>query len=122
VTPDSQTWQVRLTTAARADYRDVLRWTAEHFGELQATRYQEMLDDALRGLSGGPSIPGVRRRDDLDPGVLLLHVSRGTRKGRHLIAFAVERVGDHQAIVVLRILHDAMDLARHLGLQGEWNG
>jgi plasmid stabilization system protein ParE len=37
-----------------------------------------------------------------------LHVSRGGRRGRHLILF---RAGPEDTIEVLRILHDRMDIA-----------
>jgi toxin ParE1/3/4 len=33
------------------------------------------------------------------------------RKGRHLVVF---RMADAQAIDVIRLLHDSMDLAKHL--------
>ncbi len=33
------------------------------------------------------------------------------RKGRHLVVF---RIADGQAIDVIRLLHDSMDLAKHL--------
>ena len=33
------------------------------------------------------------------------------RKGRHLVVF---RMADGQAIDVIRLLHDSMDLAKHL--------
>jgi toxin ParE1/3/4 len=38
-------------------------------------------------------------------------VAREGRRGRHFVLF---RAGPEQTIEVLRILHDAMDLSRHL--------
>jgi len=39
---------------------------------------------------------------------------RQGRKGRHIVLFRVGPDQDREAIEVLRILHDAMDLQRHL--------
>jgi len=41
-----------------------------------------------------------------------LHVAPQGRKGRHLMVFRTHEQGG--VIEVLRILHDSMDLARHL--------
>jgi toxin ParE1/3/4 len=68
------------------------------------------LADALKALSGGPTVIGVRARADIRANFYTLHVARGRRRGRHFILFREER----ETIVVLRILHDAMELARHL--------
>lgn len=32
----ARTWTVRLTAAARADFEQILRWTVDPFGEVQA--------------------------------------------------------------------------------------
>jgi toxin ParE1/3/4 len=44
-----------------------------------------------------------------------LHVTRRGRKGRHVVLFRMEDMKNN-VIEVLRILHDAMDFARHLPL------
>ena len=109
-----EAWTVRLAEAAEADYDDILRWTAGRFGAGQAARYGALVAAALSRLEAGPVIVGVRPRDDIVPGVMTLHVGRG---GRHFILF---RIGDEQerTIDVLRILHDAMDLTRHVSRGG----
>ena len=43
--------------------------------------------------------------------MLTLHVARQGRKGRHFVAFSVS---EGHIINVLRLLHDSMDLAKHL--------
>lgn len=105
-------WDVRLTDAARSDYREILLWTREHFGERQAGAYADALDDALVELSDGPALAGVKMREDLGRDLFLLHIARNMRRGRHFIAFQVR--GTARTISVLRILHDSMDLKRHL--------
>ena len=107
-------WAVRLTDAAAADFVAIIAWTTEQFGDVQARAYAETLNAALIALRGGPDTLGVKLRDEIGKELRILHVARDKRPGRHFILFRVR--GDEQppAIDVLRILHDAMDLARHL--------
>jgi toxin ParE1/3/4 len=122
VTTGKGAWHVLLAEAALSDYREILLWTREHFGEQQASYYAQVIDDALAELSNGPSLPGVRARDDLARGLFLLHVASNKRKGRHFIAFRVKNRGNERVVDVLRILHDAMDLPRHLSSPSEESG
>lgn len=107
-------WTLRLTRAAEADFEDILIWTVERFGARQARTYATTLTRAISALTSGPTVTGVRAREDLGPGVATLHVARGRRKGRHLIVFRVRIERDEYFIDVLRVLHDTMDLLRHL--------
>jgi toxin ParE1/3/4 len=107
-------WRVHLAAAAEADFRDIMQWTLQQFGETQARTYAQTLSAALTSLSEGPAAAGVRARDDIAKGLFTLHSARNGRKARHFILFRTARVGDQQIIEVLRVLHDAMDLARHL--------
>ena len=110
----SGTWEVLLAAAAEADFRDIIRWTAEEFGDAQARAYAMSLSAAIESLTGGPSVVGARLRDDIAKGIFALHIARHGHKGRHFVMFRVGKDRDHARIEVLRILHEAMDLARHL--------
>jgi toxin ParE1/3/4 len=112
-------WTVRLSAAAEADLEDILRWTADRFGAARARIYADTISAALADLAAGPTIPGARKRDDILEGVFTLHVARKNRKGRHFVMFRVAHAGDRRAIEVLRLVHDAMDLRRHLPPAGE---
>ena len=57
---EGRRWRVRLAASAEADYRNILRWTAEHFGTLQALRYAQILESAIEELTEGPEVPGSR--------------------------------------------------------------
>jgi len=103
-------WTVQLSATAEADHDEILRWTATRFGPVQATSYGDLLATTLARLERGPLIAGVRQRDEIDAGVRTLHVGR---PGRHVILFRIGSERD-RTIDVLRILHDAMDLARHV--------
>ena len=107
-------WVVRTTAAAKTDLAKILRWTSEEFGVGQAQVYLETITQALEYLSGGPDIVGSRVRNDIAPHMATLHVSRNGRKGRHFLMFRVRRVDRLNVIEVVRILHDSMDLVRHL--------
>ena len=105
---------VRLTAAAENDFRDIVRWTLTEFGSRQARVYAATLSAALRDLTAGPSTPGARQRDEIAKGVFSLHVAWKGRKGRHFVIFRIVRDQDTNMIDVLRLLHDAMGLPRHL--------
>lgn len=107
----SRTWTVRLGALAEQDYADILQWTARTFGVAQAELYAETIALALQALQDGPEIAGAKTRDEILPGIRTLHTARQGRKGRHFVVF---RVSADQVIDVLRVLHDAMDLARHI--------
>ena len=111
---DKGAWRVRLTAAAQSDYDEIVLWTLDHFGERQARIYAETIDDALTALKGGSSLVGIRACDDVGPRLFSLHIARKKRKGRHFVLFRVEQRGGTRVIEVLRILHDSMDLARHI--------
>jgi toxin ParE1/3/4 len=107
----SPVWAVRLAEKAEHDLLDALVWTTDQFGALQADDYLETLTLALEALADGPNIVGSKVRDDIGLGIRTLHVARLGRKGRHLVVF---RFADGQVIDVIRLLHDSMDLAKHL--------
>lgn len=102
---------IRLTQSAEADIAAILAWTREHFGTRQADIYARTLAMTLADLTQGPDVPGAKTRDDLAPGIRLLPVARRGRRGRHLVVF---RIGGKHRIDVLRILHDSMDIERHV--------
>ena len=107
-------WRVRLAATAENDIRNILQWTHERFGDAQAQLYGETLTRAIQALTAGPHVMGSRRRDEIGEGLFTLHVARGRRKGRHLVLFRVGDKGTSRTIEVLRLLHDSMDLVRHV--------
>jgi toxin ParE1/3/4 len=104
-------WRVRLGEQAERDFRDILQWTAETFGARQAETDQTTLEESIQELADGPVVAGTRSRNDILRGTYTLHVARHGRRGRHLLLYRV--VGDRM-IEIARILHDSMDLRRHV--------
>jgi toxin ParE1/3/4 len=107
-------WSVRLTAAAEEDFRQIVRWTAQQFGDRQASAYAATLSAAIEALADGPEIVGAQRRDDIARGLMSLHVARKRRKGRHFVIFRAGPDGTQRYVEVLRVLHDAMDVQSHL--------
>ena len=91
-----------LTPAAQNDLGDIWDYTAITWGEEQAVRYLQDLRDACRELARGE-----RQSRPVD-------VRAGYRKcqvGRHVLYF---QMADTDGIIVVRILHQHMDVSRHL--------
>ena len=107
-----RSWRVWLAQGAERDFFSILHWTAEQFGERQARVYETTLRSALKELANGPGAVGSRARPELGANVFSLHVSRKGRKGKHLLIFRTHE--EAKSIEVIRILHDSMDLVRHL--------
>jgi toxin ParE1/3/4 len=112
----SVVWKVRLAAQVELDFSEIITWTIENFGERQAETYAETLTLAIEALHGGPEQLGAKALDDIGPGIRTLHVARQGRSGHHFVVF---REAKDQYIDVLRLLHDSMDLARHISAANE---
>jgi toxin ParE1/3/4 len=104
-------WRVRLGAAAELDFANIIKWTTENFGVRQARVYQGTLVRAIGELADGPDVSGSKARDEIMPGLRTVHVARHGRRGSHFLMY---RVAPKTAIEIVRILHDRMDLQRHL--------
>jgi toxin ParE1/3/4 len=99
---------VRLTATAEADFRDIIAWTLEEFGDRPARIYADVLSAALAALITGPTTAGAKERREIAKGLFTLHVARNGRKSRHFVLFRVR--ANARQVEALRLLHDAMDL------------
>jgi toxin ParE1/3/4 len=104
-------WRVRLGAAAELDFANIVKWTTENFGARQSRVYQKTLAQALGELAEGPDVAGSKARDEIMPGLRTVHVARRGRRGSHFLMY---RVAPKTTIEIVRILHDRMDLQRHL--------
>jgi toxin ParE1/3/4 len=93
---------VSLTEGAQQDYDDILLYGLRTWGVEQTRRYQDVIDEAIEMLSDYPEFG--RRRDDLFAGCRQRPVEH------HVIYYCIE----HDSIVVVNILHERADPARHL--------
>ena len=114
----------RLTASARRDVANALAQSEAQFGRAARRRYRLLLERALDDLARDPTRPGVRADAHLPPDHRLYpvrlsraRVAPADRVGhpRHVVVFRV----DERGVEVLRLLHEAMDLPRHLPPGGE---
>ena len=104
-------WRVRLGAPAELDFANILKWTTETFGERQARAYRDTIVQALGELAHDADVAGSKARDDIMPGLRTLHVARRGRRGSHFLMY---RTAPGRTIEVVRILHERMDLHRHI--------
>jgi toxin ParE1/3/4 len=112
-------WRVRLGAAAELDFANILRWTAENFGARQSRVYRDTLVQSIGELGDGPDIARPKARDEIMPGLRTLHVARRGRHGSHFLMY---RAAPNRTIEIIRILHDRMDLRRHVPLATDESG
>jgi toxin ParE1/3/4 len=91
-----------LSEDARADIKGILSYTLQSWGEDQQIKYSAMLDAALQTIQSAPT--KGRRHPKLSEVFRYHHV------GRHYIVYRL----DGNIIEVVRVLHDQMDLPRHV--------
>jgi toxin ParE1/3/4 len=104
-------WRVRLGAAAEVDFANIVGWTTENFGARQSRVYRDTLVQAISELADGPDVAGSRARGEIMAGLRTLHVARHGRRGSHFLMY---RAAPDSTIEVVRILHDGMDLQRHV--------
>lgn len=103
--------------------RSILDWSQDQFGESARKRYEALIVTAIRDAASRGDTLGATSRPELGEDVSSWHLARGrsrssggtVRRPRH---FLVCR-WDDDVLVIGRVLHDAMDLRRHLD-PGEW--
>jgi toxin ParE1/3/4 len=97
----------RLTPLARRDLRLIFAYTADRFGDRQTDAYRQLLNQALERIAADPQA-GSKLRPELGDNVRSVWLgafARRRRSARHVVFYRPTDEG----IVVLRVLHDAMD-------------
>jgi toxin ParE1/3/4 len=93
----------RLTRDAERDVQEIYLYTLERFGLAQAEAYASGLLARFAALATGPSLG--RDFGDIHPG------ARRVNQKSHAVYYRIDADG----ILILRVLHQSMDPARHLG-------
>lgn len=109
-------WRVRLGAVAKKDFARILKYTKDSLGERQAAVYKAALLKTIAKLAAGPDTSGSHAREDLGPQMRTLHVARDGRRAPHLLVY---RASSDEVIEILRILHERMDLPRHVADERE---
>jgi len=113
--------RVRLSPEAEQDIEAILAWTHGQFGEQVRLRYEELLVRAILDVADDPVGLGVVERPELAKGAKTYHLRHSRdyvrrsvgriRKPRHLLLY---RLASNGCLEIGRVLHDSMDLVRHL--------
>ncbi|MEL5849212.1 MAG: type II toxin-antitoxin system RelE/ParE family toxin [Candidatus Igneacidithiobacillus chanchocoensis] len=94
--------EFRLTPAALQDLEDIWRYSMQQWGIAQAERYVDALHARLSDLASAPfSAPSC---DSIRPGY------RQLRAEHHVAYYMIQS----ETVVVIRILHERMDVHRHI--------
>lgn len=111
----------RLSVWARADIIDILTETEDRFGGAARERYQKLLITVMRDLADDPERSECHLRPELGDGVSSCHLRHCRKRARHETGIVkhprhllLYRVLTPELIGIGRILHDAMELERHL--------
>lgn len=102
------------------DIEDALSWSRDHFGPNAAARYGRLIAAAISDLAANPERPGATARPELAKGIWTYHLYFGrsriagtataVKNPRHLLVYRVRE----PYIEVVRVLHEAQELERHL--------
>lgn len=114
----------RLTQPARSDIVRVLTWSQDRFGIQARMRYRALIDAAINDIAVEPTRVGSTERPELGDGVRTWHLrlsrdrssAEPVHQPRHFLIYKL----DQDVVVIGRVLHDIMDLARHVEPDTIW--
>ncbi len=111
----------RISERAERDIESILAWTHEHFGEHARLRYEALLAKSIVDIAADPARPGSLTRAEIAPDARTYHLRHSrdrvparvgrVRRPRHFLLY---REAEDGCIEIARVLHDAMELERHL--------
>ena len=93
-------FRLELSEPAQQDFRDILSFTLQTWGEWQLVEYRSKLNGALQAITENPQAGRAKH------GMMVYPV------GRHSVFYQIEESA--QTVYVVRILHERMDASRHL--------
>ncbi len=100
--------RIRLHPRAEDDIADVLAYTLERFGLQQYQRYEQIIEEALARVARRPD---VGRAFSGRAGLFLYSIGRRGRRASHQLLYRALADG---RVEILRLLHDSMDVSRHI--------
>lgn len=101
--------RIKIAAAAKADIREALRYTRARFGASQVRIYRARISAARKRLQENPGIG--HHRDGLPAQGRLFHISEPGNPASHFFLYWVDAAS--KTIVVLRFIHDAMNVPAH---------
>lgn len=116
----------RLTYFAQSGVASILTWSHEQFGAEARVRYEALIVAAIRDAAASRSdVGGHTARPEMGAGVFSWHLSHSrdrspggvVNRPRHFLTFRY----DGETLVTGSVLHDAMDLQRHVDPRWTWD-
>jgi toxin ParE1/3/4 len=114
-------YTLEVTQAAADDITDVLDYSAGQFGDIARRRYEALITTGLKDVQADPRRPTSVDRPELDQGVRIYHLRHCRRRAaaqhgevsspRHLLVYEMPSA---DVVRIIRVLHDAMELERHI--------
>lgn len=111
----------RLSDTEQADIVDILASTQKHFGEQAWLRYERLLVTALLDIALEPNRTGSIERPELGDDVRSYYPHHSRNRARHESGivhrprhFLLYRFSRADLLGIGRVLHDAMEIERHL--------
>ncbi len=111
---------LRLTAQAEADIAGILEYAEETFGEVARQRYEVLLGTSLLDIEADPCRLGSVARPEIGQHVHTYHLrharARAKAAGRVRAPkhFLLYRCASPDIVGVGRVLHEAMDISRHV--------
>jgi toxin ParE1/3/4 len=110
-----------ISPAAERDIESILAWTHEQFGASGRLRYEALLVRAILDVADDAERPGSQHRPEIATAARTYHLCHSrnrveaaagrVRHPRHILLYRTCADG---RIEIGRVLHDSMDLSRHL--------
>ena len=110
-----------ISPAAERDIESILAWTQEQFGLQGRLRYEALLVRAILDVAEASQRPGSQTRPEIAAAARSYHLCHSrdrvaaaigrVRRPRHFLLY---RTRDDGRVEIGRVLHERMDLARHL--------
>ena len=111
----------RISPQAEQDIETILAWTHEEFGEKARLRYEALLIRAILDVADSPDRVGSQDRPEIAASARTYHIRHSrdrvkisagkVKQPRHFLLYRAPAGG---AVEIGRVLHDAMELKRHL--------
>ena len=110
-----------LAPAAQRDIEQILAWSHQQFGEQARLRYEALLVRAILDVSDDPSRAGSLGRPEIVAAARTYHLRHSrdrvnsaagrVSRPRHFLLYRLRNEGQ---VEIGRVLHDSMELERHL--------
>jgi toxin ParE1/3/4 len=106
----------RLAGAAQADLVAILDTSLDRWGEAGRSRYEALLEAAMRSIAADPEGPLTRARAEYLQGIRSFHVrhvrcDHGVKAPVHVVYY---RIGRSNMIEIVRVLHERTEPSLHL--------